>query len=199
MLGWSSDAASRDSRRKRSRKSASPNAGVSSFKAAWRHLVDARVAAPHAAELAPEAVDEDLGPPARLRGRTLERVELRLLELRGDIRERARGDVDPALEQLADPGRDGLDDVDLARAHVELLRHAIARPSPVVRELDHDLLASDDRRVDRGGRNAAGPEERADLGALPAQDACRRCRSGRLAGDRHGPADEVGADRHARG
>src|SRR5437868_11836425 len=68
---------------------------------ARRHLVNALGAAPHAAQLAAESVGEDLRPVARLLGRLLERVELRLLELGGDVGERSRGDVAATLEEAA--------------------------------------------------------------------------------------------------
>src|SRR2546423_14399646 len=133
------------------------------------HWVDARQTAAHRAELPAEPVDEDLGPVARLFGGLLERVELGLLQLRGDVGERARRNPYAALEETAHSGRDALDDVDLACAHLELLRDAVARPPPVVRQLDDDLLAADDRRLDRVRRDAAAAQERADGSALPAE------------------------------
>src|SRR5207248_1138898 len=105
---------------------------------ARRHLIDALRAAAHPAELAAKAVDEDLRAPPRLLGRLLQRVQLRLLQFGRDVRKRAGRDVDAALQQTAYSGGDGLDDVDLARAHLELLRDAIARTPSVMRELDHD-------------------------------------------------------------
>src|SRR5207245_10206324 len=106
-----------------------------------------------------ETLDEDLGAAVRLLGRRLERVELRLREVGRDVRERLRRDRDPALEQLAEPRRDALDDVDLLRADLEPLRHAVGRTRLLLRDPHHDRLALDDLARDRGPRDAGPAEE----------------------------------------
>ena len=73
-------------------------------------------------------------------------LQLRLGELRREVLKRVGLNADPALEQRAERRRDPLHHVDLVRAHLELLRHAIPDEPAMVRELGHDLLARDDGR-----------------------------------------------------
>src|SRR5438067_3641392 len=162
-------------------------------------LVDAELCTAHRPELAAEAVHEDLGSLARVGGGGGEGAKLRLGELGGDVRGRVGGDVDSLGDQSADCRGGALDDVELARAHVESLRDAVADLATVVAERDDLFLAGDDAGRDRLGRDALCFEEAADRGHVAAQALRGGGRGGRLAADGQRPADEVGADRLPRG
>src|SRR5439155_5942586 len=132
-------------------------------------LVDAQLCAAHRAELAAKPVHEDLGALAGVLGGGGEGAELRLGELGGDVCGGVGGDVDSLRDQAAHGGRSALDDVELARAHVQALRDAVADLATVVAERDDLFLAGDDAGRDRVGRDALCFEEAADGGDVAAQ------------------------------
>src|SRR5438270_4777120 len=158
-------------------------------------LVDAELCTAHRPELAAQAVHEDLGSLTRVGGGGGEGAELRLGELGGDVRGRVGGDFDSLRDQSAHGGRSALDDVELARAHVQALRDAVADLATVVAERDDLFLAGDDAGRDRIGRHALLLEEASDRGDIAAQAFRGGGRGGRFAADGERPADEVGADR----
>src|SRR5690349_6581929 len=117
-------------------------------------LVDAELGAAHRAELAAEAVDEDLRPLPRIGRGGCEGVELRPGELGRDVGGRAGRDVDAHGDQAADAGGRALDDVELTRADAEALRDAVADLAAVVAERHDLLLALNDLGRDRARGDA---------------------------------------------
>ena len=125
--------------------------------------------------------------------------ELRVLEVRRDVRERLGRDVDPAFEQPAEPGGGRLHEVDLAGAHVESLGDVVRGAGLVLVDPLHDLLALDDLRHDRVGGDPRAAQEGDDHAALPTQPLRCHHRFRPAAVDAQRPLHEVRADRLARG
>src|SRR3989442_1173577 len=131
---------------------------------AWGDLVDAELRAAHRAELAAEAVDEDLRALAGVGCRGCKGRQLRARQLGRDVGRLAGGDVDALGDQPAHRRRCKLDDVELAGADVEALGDAVADPAAVMAERDDLLLAGYHFGRDRSRRDALASQEGADRG-----------------------------------
>src|SRR6266511_2448434 len=161
-------------------------------------LVDAEGAGPHASELAAEPLDKDLGSVARVLRRRLEHVELGLGQLGRVVLERLGGDADAPLDQPGNPCRHRLDGVDLARAHLELLRGAVIGSGARLRDPLDDLLARDDRARDGSLRHSPALEQRPHRCTVPTQPPDRGRGRRRFGRDVERPSDEVRGDRNLR-